>query len=392
MSLPVVEPLDPAPSVEHALRALGAWPSVLLFDSAERRGTLGEFSFLTADPYHFFDLPRASLGMDPFEPVRRMLREHAAERLPGLPPFQGGAAGVLAYELGGCWERTLTASMDEFRTPVLAVGLFDWVLAWDHRIGQAWIISQGIPYVARHKRRERATARIRSVRSALAGNASAFPQRPNPMHRNASQFADVTPAASHSAPGLDGLLSDFSRDGFLKSVERVIEYIHAGDIFQANLSQRLLFPAHRLDQIATPVELYLRLRRENPAPFAGYFSHEDWAILSASPERFVSVNDRTVTTRPIKGTRQRRAVPEADLYSRDELRESEKDQAENVMIVDLLRNDLSRVCQAGSVTVPELCTVEAYQTVQHLVSEVRGTLQDGKTCWDLLSCVFPGGS
>jgi para-aminobenzoate synthetase component 1 len=189
------------------------------------------------------------------------------------------------------------------------------------------------------------------------------------------------------APGLQGLLSNFSRDDYLRAVERAIEYIYAGDVFQVNLSQRLLYPADR-----DPLELYLRLRERNPAPMAGYFTHDDWAVASASPERFVCVSNGVVETRPIKGTRSRRAGPEADLFTRDELRESEKDQAENVMIVDLLRNDLSRVCAPGSVRVPELCRVETYETVQHLVSEIRGQLDPGRSAWDLLRAVFPGGS
>ncbi len=194
-------------------------------------------------------------------------------------------------------------------------------------------------------------------------------------------------AKSWPAPGLAGLLSNFSRDDYLRAVARAIEYIYAGDVFQVNLSQRLLYPA-----TGDPLELYLRLRERNPAPFAGYFAHDDWVVASASPERFVCVNDGEVETRPIKGTRSRRSGPEADLFTRDELRESEKDQAENVMIVDLLRNDLSRVCAPGSVRVPELCRVETYETVQHLVSEVRGRLAGGKSAWDLLRAVFPGGS
>src|SRR5690606_9153149 len=163
--------------------------------------------------------------------------------------------------------------------------------------------------------------------------------------------------------------------------------IRAGDLFQANLSQRLLAPLRR-----SPVALYQRLRQCNPAPFAGYFACDDWAVVSASPERFLRVDANEVETRPIKGTRRRRPLPEADLFTRDELRESNKDRAENVMIVDLLRNDLSRVCSPGSIQVTELCTVEVYETVSHLVSEVRGSLQDGLTFWDLLAATFPGGS
>ena len=199
-------------------------------------------------------------------------------------------------------------------------------------------------------------------------------------------------------PDRPSVTSDFSRGDYERAVETVIEYIHAGDIFQANLSQRLL---HRFD--TSPVALYERLRKCNPAPFAGFLAHDDWAVISASPERFVRVTGDQVETRPIKGTRQRRPAPEADLFTRDELRQSEKDIAENVMIVDLLRNDLSRVCEPGSISVPQLCVIESYETVQHLVSEVRGTLARSpdpsglstNQCadvWSLLSALFPGGS
>ena len=140
------------------------------------------------------------------------------------------------------------------------------------------------------------------------------------------------------------------------------------------------------------MSLFERLRSVNPAPFAGLMQWDDWAVISASPERFLRVDGRDVETRPIKGTRRRKRGPEADLFTRDELRESEKDQAENVMIVDLLRNDLSRVCEPGSIRVPQLCGVETYETVQHLVSEVRGRLRNDRTVWDLFRAAWPGGS
>ncbi|MFO0918713.1 MAG: anthranilate synthase component I family protein [Planctomycetaceae bacterium] len=136
----------------------------------------------------------------------------------------------------------------------------------------------------------------------------------------------------------------------------------------------------------------MTLHRVNPAPFAGLFLGKDWAVISASPERFLRVEDRDVETRPIKGTRRRPHGAEADLFLQDELRASEKDTAENVMIVDLLRNDLSRVCLPGTIRVPRLCTVESYRTVQHLVSEVRGQLRPGRSAWDLFRATFPGGS
>jgi para-aminobenzoate synthetase component 1 len=195
-------------------------------------------------------------------------------------------------------------------------------------------------------------------------------------------------AASRPVAGHQHLLSSFSRAGYQRAVQRVVDYIHAGDAFQVNLSQRLLHPAGR-----DPRDLYLRLRARNPATFSGYFDlGAGRQILSASPERFLQVRGREVETRPIKGTRRRTRQPEADLFAGADLQSSQKDLAENVMIVDLLRNDLSGVCLPDSVRVTELCALESYAYVQHLVSAVRGTLDEDAQPWDLLRAAFPGGS
>src|SRR5262249_34446732 len=188
--------------------------------------------------------------------------------------------------------------------------------------------------------------------------------------------------------GLPRLTSTFDRTAYLAAVERAIEYIHAGDCFQVNLAQRLLHPA-----TLPPLELYGRLRRRNAAPFAGYFALDgDTVIASASPERFLRAQDGTVQTLPIKGTRPRGETPAEDDARATELLASGKDRAENVMIVDLLRNDLGRVCRYGSVRVPAVCRLESYRYVHHLVSEVRGELRAGLTPVDLLRAAFPGGS
>ena len=183
-------------------------------------------------------------------------------------------------------------------------------------------------------------------------------------------------------------MSNFSRQQYLEAVQRAIDYIRAGDVFQVNLSQRLLYPAGDGDAVS----LYQRLRRCNPAPFAGYFDLGEFQIVSASPERFLQVRDRQVETRPIKGTRPRTGDPDADRTAEAELLASEKDRAENVMIVDLLRNDLSRVCAPESVRVSQLCGIEVYEYVLHLVSAVRGRLRDECSPIDLLRAAFPGGS
>ncbi len=207
-----------------------------------------------------------------------------------------------------------------------------------------------------------------------------------PSHRVRSPATPTLPPieAHELAPQFalgrgDDLTSNFSPDSYLRASRRAIEYIHAGDIFQVNLAQRLLHPA-----IDNSVALYLRLRRRNPATFAGYFDLGQFQIVSASPERFLHVADRQVEARPIKGTRQRTAQPEADLFAGDELQQNAKDRAENIMIVDLLRNDLSRVCTPESVRVSDLCRLETYEFVQHLVSVVSGRLRDGSSPLDLL--------
>jgi para-aminobenzoate synthetase component 1 len=396
--LPLVEELTPPPDIGQAVRALQHRPSLLLLDSARSAIETGRYSFLTADPYHFEVVPRADFisttsaapaDGEPVDPLLRLERRidgFRSETIPGLPPFQGGAAGLLSYDLNRAWERLPRPHCDEFGLPALAAGIYDWVLAWDHEQQRAWIISQGFPELDAARRVDRARRRLHEVRESLARPEIGSPEA-KILKNEYCKLRIESLARQWPAPGVPGLLSNFSRDDYLHAVERAIEYIYAGDVFQVNLSQRLLYP-----EDCDPLKLYLRLRERNPAPMAGYFAHADWAVASASPERFVRVSNGDVETRPIKGTRSRRAGPEADLFTRDELRESEKDQAENVMIVDLLRNDLSRVCAPGMVRVPELCRVETYETVQHLVSEICGRLDPGRSVWDLLRAVFPGGS
>ena len=186
-----------------------------------------------------------------------------------------------------------------------------------------------------------------------------------------------------------GLRSTFTRRGYLDAVARVREYIVAGDIFQANLSQRF---QTRLP--VPPFQLYQQLRQRNPAPFSAYLDFGELQVLSASPERFLRLDQerREVETRPIKGTRPRGLGPMHDAALGRALAESEKDRAENVMIVDLLRNDLSRVCRPGTVRVPELFALEHHPTVHHLVSTVVGELEPAADAIDLLRATFPGGS
>lgn len=374
--LPVVLPLDSLLTPFAALERVAArWTMPLLLESCLQRPGLGRYSFLTADPFETHVVETPEYGVDPFRSLRRSLERYPTEHRGDLPPFQGGAAGLLCYELGRCWEKLPAPARDEQRIPAMVVGIHDWVIAWDHVTGNCWLISQGFPETSDTLRLARARSRGEAVRQLLMS--------PAPANVPGIESVSTDRSEEDSIP----YHSNFGRDGYLRGVEQVIEYIRAGDIFQANLSQRLSCSAG----MAT-LPLYRRLREMNPATFAGYFASDDWAVLSSSPERFMQVQGEVVSTRPIKGTRRRRRIPEADLYARDELRESEKDRAENVMIVDLLRNDLSRVCMPGTMRVPELCSVETYETVTHLVSEVKAKLQPGKTFWDVMAASFPGGS
>ena len=344
----VVEELRPAPEAEEVFRRLAGLPHCLYLDSARRESLLGRYSFVAADPFDFIEVPvsadRANNRHDDaFALVERRLSGFATPAIAGLPPFQGGAAGLFSYDLARQLERLPRPRFDEFQVPALAIGLYDVVVAFDHATDRAWIISQGFPEIEPGRRRKRAAERLERFRKWLdAGSADG--------QRNATGSAGVAslvrPALVNPVAGHGELASNFSAEEYLAAVRRAIEYIHAGDIFQVNLAQRLLHPA-----IDDSISLYLRLRRRNPATFAGYFDLGAFQIASASPERFLQVRDGEVEARPIKGTRRRTARPEADLFAGDELRESEKDNAENVMIVDLLRNDLSRVCRPESVVV-----------------------------------------
>lgn len=377
--LPLVEELFPAPDAREAFLRLRVLPHCLWLDSARRHPMLGRYSFLAADPFDYVSVPVE--GPDALALLSERLSRYSSVKIAGLPPFQGGVAGLISYELGRQLERLPPPRIDEFELPALAFGFYDVVLAWDHVEDRAWIISHGWPESQHDARLRRARQRLDWFRTCLA-------TEPRNVERAGGS---VLPAAAlapqYSVGDVPGLTSTFSRDAYLAAIRRAIDFIVAGDIFQVNLSQRLLCPAR--DDAS---ELYLRLRERNAATFAGYFDLGEFQIVSASPERFVCVVGGDVEARPIKGTRQRTRWPEADLFAGDELRASEKDRAENVMIVDLLRNDLSRVCRPESVQVSQLCALETYEYVQHLVSSVRGRLTDDCRAVDVLRATFPGGS
>jgi para-aminobenzoate synthetase component 1 len=410
---PLVEELTPSPDPVRCCRLLESWPYRVFLDSADQGGPLGRFSYLTADPVavvrskgsrtEFIDLPGGTWRVAPgdaLDVVRALIAPHWTAPVPDLPAFQGGAAGYLAYDWSRVVERLPAPRFDDLAVPDVVIGVYDWVVAWDHQASRSWLVSTGLPETSPAGRWSRAASRadsvlrrLRSVSADEAGNdnvAGRLTSRVKPSiadaRRSAAAPSFVVDEASWN-PGL-GLRSSFTHAEYLAAVARVRDYILAGDIFQANLSQRFEAP---LDE--SPWALYCRLRARNAAPFAAYLDFPEAVVLSASPERFLRVDvGGHVETRPIKGTRPRGLSPEHDAALGLALVESDKDRAENLMIVDLMRNDLSRVCSPGTVRVSELFALEHYATVHHLVSTVVGDLAPGLDALDVLRSTFPGGS
>jgi para-aminobenzoate synthetase component 1 len=346
-------------------------PAFLDSSLTDTRG--GRYSFFTADPFltvrsrgRRVELTgpagRVVVEEDPWRVLQLLLRRYTLDRVAGLPPFLGGAVGYFGYDLGRTLERLPATAADE-GLPDLDVGLYDWALAADHLSGESWIFATGLP-----------TGEAAAARARVAEIQERLYATPN----------SPSDAAILEAPRLR---SNFRRADYLRAVERAREYIAAGDIFQVNLSHRL---EGEWEGAAWP--LYERLRAASPVSYGAHLDLGDVKILSASPERFLKLDGRRIETRPIKGTRPRGATSDEDHALGAELLASEKDRAENLMIVDLLRNDIGKVSCIGSVGVPKLFDLERHASVWHLVSTVCGELRPGLDAVDLLKACFPGGS
>ncbi len=405
---PLIHELIPVPSVSAAFEPFCSLPGVLLLDSSRqlRSSTeqpLGRYSFLMADP---FDWIEVSVGTpNPFESLRARLRDFKVDRVVDLPPMQGGYAGVLSYDLNRSFESNLGTLRGPSRLPAVALGGYDIVLAWDHERERAWLISTGFPERNPSDRTERAKARIESwlkllsVADARSGDHAKYKKCSKGTRCGSLQATGGTVVGTReliaNGSDVEGMSSNFTKAQYQTAVQQSMDYIYAGDVFQVNLAQRLDCPARQPSS-----QLFESLRHCNPAPFSGYFdvcgvasrSGPDFQIVSASPERLIAVRDRQVETRPIKGTRRRTGIPMVDIENEEQLLGSAKDRAENVMIVDLMRNDLSRCCTDDSVVVTQLCELERYQSVVHLVSAVEAELRPDADLVDLIESVFPGGS
>jgi len=345
-------------------------PWFIYLDSCRERALGGRYDIIACDPLatlvtHGADTRITEAGgstrvsqRDPFQ----LLEAEIAHRLPTVPsmgPFNGGALGYFAYDLARRLERLPATAAHDIALPEMAIGIYGWAIVVDHTERRAEIVI--------HPDADCDVARVVSAWNA---------QPP------------LTPAAFGSSFVVsESVQPEVSFERYAAAWHRIKHYIREGDVYQVNLTQRFSAPVQ-----GHPWDAYLRLRNLNPAPYSAYFSTPDGAILSSSPERFLRVDGQRIETRPIKGTRPRGTTPAADAALAAELAQSLKDRAENVMIVDLLRNDLGRSCVPGSVCVPHLFAIESYTRVHHLVSTVEGVLALGVSALDALRNCFPGGS
>ncbi len=360
-----LEPLD-------ALARLRRYPLSLAFISQGPITPRSRYSYVMADPQQKAIWRVGDSAPDPFHELAKSITIDRSRSIPGLPPFQGGWAGMVGYGYGRALEKLPRPLHDEFQTPDIVLGHYRTIVAFDRLHGQCWLI-------ANHESVKESEAALNLMESRLLTAPSGAP--------NLTTLTEIAPVNLHPVPGHPHLFSHFSRTAFEEAIHRAIEYIRAGDCFQINLAQRLC----RRDT-GDPFLLMASMARANPAPFSAWLDWGTGQVISASPERFLMVDRGTVETRPIKGTRPRSADPSIDSAIAAELLASPKDRAENIMIVDLLRNDLGKVCAYGSVRVPRVCELESYPSVHHMVSEVVGRLTPGKTPLDLLRACFPGGS
>lgn len=353
----------------EAFAGLAEQPFALLLDSGAGHAA-AQMSYIAAGPIQILEVWPEDVG-DALTQARALLAPFRRTAMPeGLPPFAGGLAGLASYELGARLDRLPRAPHgDAAAWPDLALGLYDCVAAYDIARQRARIISWGwLPNGGADPRR--AKDRAEALAETLAAPA-----------RETLAGVWLRPAAASSPAA------------YVAAAARVIDYIRAGDCFQANLSQRF---DGALPAAAIPYDLYRRLSAASAAPFSAFWRGRDLALASNSPERLVRLNagadGLTAEARPIKGTRPRGADAAEDADLAAALLASAKDRAENLMIVDLLRNDLSRVCSPGSVKVPHLFALESFANVHHLVSTITGRLRAGLDAFDLLRPIFPGGS
>lgn len=377
--LPLVEEISTGLSAFELFQFLANLDNSVFLESAMDPQKLGRYSMMSADPFLIFQsrgvdiTVKGSSGAEqysgnPLDYLGQYLDKYRIALHDNRLPCLGAAIGFLSYDLGRCIEKIPEKAVDDLQLPESILGFYDVVLIYDHQNSKAFIVSTGFPETDRIARKSRAEARLKQFKTWLASEPAAGPKELS--------------ARKSTEPS-----SNFTHAGYIKAVEKARQYIIDGDIFEVNLSQR-----YNAGINIPPLELYKRLRSINPAPFASYLNFQEVKIVGSSPERFLKLQGDIVETRPIKGTIRRGQTPLEDAENAAWLLASQKDRAENMMIVDLERNDLGRVCRYGSVKVSELAILETFPTVFHLTSTVVGCLREGISRADLLKATFPGGS
>ncbi len=368
----------PMPCTPAALfERLAGEPWAFWLDSAQEDPRLGRYAYLGSRPFLVFSArgrrwtiregARLTRGTgDPFRKLRDLVVTHRLPTPPGAPPCLAGAVGWVGYEAGRLLERIPGARPPGDGLPDLAFAFFESIAAFDLPRGEVWVAGGGLTG-PKGSLAARQAARGAALLDLMRSAEPPLPREP---------FRLLEPPTSDLGPGAHA-----------EAVESIRDSIARGEIYQANLTRRLTARC-----AGDPVDLYRRLRTASAAPFAAFLRSGDTVICSASPERFFRVAGRRIETRPIKGTRPRDADPALDRAAALDLVRSAKDHAEHMMIVDLERNDLGRICEPGSVHVPELAALEMFPQVFHLTSTVEGRLRRGATAVDALRELFPGGS
>lgn len=356
-----------------------------VFLDSSLQNEMGRFSIIGRHPYLKLEKGENDFTVngevqgEAFEDyVRRYLKEHREEN-PTELPLLSGAVGYFSYDYGREKEGVCSRHPKEVEIPLCILNFYDEFLIEDHKNKTLTLIANG-------KNRESG-----ETLSELGSFLWKARKREKQKREQESGKSGVQALASPLSERREGTVpaweSAFTKEDYMQAVQNMIDYIIEGDIYIVNMTQQLRVPSE-----VSPYRLFERLRQSNPSPFGGYLNYGSFQVVCASPERFLQVRKGRAETRPIKGTRKRGEAPDEDEALRRELEESEKDKSELLMIVDLERNDLNRVCRPGSVQVTELFTVETYATVFHLVANVVGELGEDMTVMDLMEAAFPGGS
>jgi aminodeoxychorismate synthase component I len=367
-------------------RHLAVQPPGCLLESVKGPSRVSRYSFIATEPFLVFEAKGHRITLteghrytttsgDPIKFLSELITRFYVPRPEGLPPFFGGAIGFFSYDLAHLFENLPHNAIDDLHLPDIALAFFETVAVIDHIEKSLYLIFCPTPekfwQSGRDQLYQYAQETLQKIESKLLGPV------PHP-HSPPSLTAQQVPSPQ----------ANLSRDEYLERVKRCQDYIAQGDIFQANLSLRFSIPL----QGCLPLTLYSILREVNPSPFAAFLNLGKHQLISSSPERLIHVSGRGVETRPIAGTRPRGKNPAEDRRMTLDLLTNVKERAEHLMLLDLERNDLGRVCQYGSIKVDEFMVTERYSHVMHIVSNIQGRLKENVTCLDVLQAVFPGGT